>query len=129
VVGDTWPFHNTIEMPEIGKITVSGNYTLKSIGDHNGARCAEILTDGTMSLDVSEPAPGAAPAEAADMKVTDGTLKGPIWFDLQLGTERESQLTEEMTITMKDADDPAATVVMPSKTIVTVTLTKIEDAK
>jgi len=124
-IGDAWPFHNTIELPEVGKITVNGTYTLKSIGDHNGARCAEITADGTLSMDVE----AAAPDSSREVKVTGGTVKGPIWFDLQLGTERESQLVEEMVVSMKDPDDPTATVVMPSKTKVTTTLTKFEDAK
>jgi len=128
-VGDTWPFRNTIELPQIGKITVTGNYTLKSVGDHNGARCAEIQTDGTLAMEVDKPAPGASPDDALEMKVTNGSLKGPVWFDLALGTVRESQLTEEMTLSMKDPNDPVASVVVPSKSIVTVTLDKVEDGK
>jgi hypothetical protein len=128
-VGDSWPFRSTIELPELGKITVSGNYTLQSIGDHNGARCAEVVADGTLTLDVSDPAPGASPDEAQTVKVTGGKIKGPIWFDLQLGTERDSQLVEEMTISIKDPSDPTVSVIMPSKTSVTTTLTKVEDVK
>jgi hypothetical protein len=63
------------------------------------------------------------------MKVSNGTLKGTVWFDPQLGMARGSALEQEMTITMKNPTDPAATLSVPMKQHITTTLTKVEDIK
>jgi hypothetical protein len=130
-VGDTWPFNNQIELPQLGKVSVSGTYTLKSVGDHNGVRCAEIQTDGTLAMDLGAgAAPDAAsPLGALGMKVSDGSIKGPVWFDLRLGVARETQLVQEMTISMKNPADPSATITVPMKQNISVKLMKIEDVK
>jgi hypothetical protein len=61
--------------------------------------------------------------------VTDGSIKGPVWFDPKLGIARESQLVQQMTISMKNPTDPSATVTVPMKQNISVKLTKIEDVK
>jgi hypothetical protein len=63
------------------------------------------------------------------MKVTDGTIKGPVWFDPVLGIARETQLIQEMTISMKNPEDPTVTISVPMKQNITVKLTKVEDVK
>ena len=111
-------------------MAITGTYTLKSLGDHNGVRCAEIQTDGTVAMDLSEPAKGdASPLGNLGLKVTDGSIKGPVWFDPQLGMARETQLVQEMKISMKNPADPSATISVPMKQNISVKLTKIEDAK
>jgi hypothetical protein len=127
--GDTWQFNNQVDLPQMGKVAVSGNYTLKSIGDHNGVRCAEIQTDGKLAMNLEAPKDESSPLTALGMKVTDGTIKGPVWFDPQLGIARESQLVQEMTISMKNPTDPSATINVPMKQNISVKLTKVEDLK
>ena len=70
-----------------------------------------------------------SPIAALGMKVTDGSIKGPVWFDPQLGAARESQLVQEMTISMKNPTDPTATINVPMKQNISVKLTKVEDLK
>jgi len=127
--GDTWPFSNQVDLPQLGKVAVTGKYTLSSIGDHNGARCAEIQTEGKLSMDLSAATDNSSPIGSLGMKVTDGSLKGPVWFDPALGIARESQLVQEMTISMKNPADPTATLTVPMKQQISVKLTKIEDVK
>jgi len=127
--GDTWPFSNQVDLPQLGKVAVTGKYTLTGVGDHNGVPCAEIQTEGTLSMDLSAGTDNASPLNALGMKVTDGTIKGPVWFDPALGIARESQLAQEMTISMKNPADPTATLTVPMKQQITVKLTKIEDLK
>ena len=127
--GDTWTFKNEVELPQLGKVAVTGTYTLKSVGDHNGVRCAEIQTDGTLAMDMSGAKGDSSPLGVLGMKVTDGTIKGPVWFDPQLGMARETQLVQEMTISMKNPADPSATITVPMKQNISVKLTKIEDVK
>jgi len=50
--GDSWQFNNQVELPQMGKVTVTGTYTVKSIGDHDGVKCAEIQTDGKLSMNL-----------------------------------------------------------------------------
>ena len=127
--GDTWPFNNQVDLPQMGKVAVNGIYTLKSIGDHDGVRCAEIQTDGKLAMNLEAPKDESSPLASLGMKVTDGSIKGPVWFDPQLGMARESQLVQEMTISMKNPTDPSATINVPMKQNISVKLTKIEDLK
>jgi hypothetical protein len=127
--GDAWPFNNQIALPQLGKVTVSGNYTLKGVGDHDGIRCAEIQMEGTLSMDLGAAKGDSSPLSTLGMKVTDGSVKGPVWFDSQLGIARETQLTQEMTISMKNPADPSAPLTVPMKQNISVKLTKVEDAK
>ncbi len=107
--GDSWPFSNHITLPQVGTVTVKGTYTFKGMVDHGGAQCAEIMTDGTITM---EAAAGGAEAGAAGglaalgVKVTDGSIKGPVWFDPKLGTARDADLMQEMTISMKNPVGP-----------------------
>ena len=129
--GDSWPFVNEVALPQLGKVAVRGTYTFKGMAQHDGVATAEILTDATLALDF---AAGGADASAEGkvfsqlgMKVTGGTLKGTVWFDPALGTARDAQLDQEMTITMKNPTDPSATVSVPMKQHIATTLTKVED--
>ena len=41
--GDSWPFSTTVELPQIGKVSMKGAYTLKSIGDHDESSARRSL--------------------------------------------------------------------------------------
>jgi hypothetical protein len=131
--GDSWPFTNEIALPQLGKVAVRGTYTFKGMGQHDGAACAEILADATIALDFASAGADSSPQGQAiaqlGMKVSNGTLKGTVWFDPQLGMARDSQLVQEMTITMKNPANPSATLSVPMKQNISTTLTKIEDIK
>jgi hypothetical protein len=129
-VGESWPFNNQVVLPQLGKVSVKGTYTLKGVGDHDGVRCAEIQTDGTMAMDLEEANKDeASPFGALGMKIMGGSIQGPIWFDPQLGFTRESHLVQGMTISMKNPADPSATITLPMKQNISVKLTKVEDLK
>jgi len=127
--GDSWPFKTEVDMAQLGKVGVNGSYTYKGTVDHGGAKCAEIATDGTLSMEIGGAGGGDSPLAGLGLAITDGSVKGTIWFDNQLGTARETQLVQEMTMSMKNPTDPSAKMVMPMKQHVTVSLTKIEDVK
>ncbi len=133
-VGESWPFTNQITLPQVGTVSVKGTYTFKGMVDHGGASCAEIQTDGVIAMDLAAAGDAAAgPAAgiaALGMKITDGTLKGPVWFDVQLGTARDSELVQEMTMSMKNpADAAGALLSVPMKQTIKTTLTKVVDLK
>ena len=52
-----------------------------------------------------------------------------IRFDPKLGIARNSQMNQDMTMTMKNPADPSATITVPLKQTVEMTLTKVEDLK
>jgi hypothetical protein len=129
-VGDTWDFNNQIDLPQLGKVAVKGTYTVKGIGDHDGFRCAEIQMDGQISMDIAEPKEGpASPFSELGMKVSNGSLHGPVWFDPQLGMARGSQLVQELTVSMKNPADPTKSIDIPMKQNISMKLTKVEDVK
>ncbi len=131
--GDSWPFTNELALPQLGKVGVRGTYTFKGMSQHGGLSCAEILIDAAISLDfASADADASAQGQAIaklGMKVTDGSLKGTVWFDTQLGIGRESQIDQQMTMTMKNPTDPSATLSVPTKQHISTLLTKVEDIK
>ena len=130
--GDSWPYSTTVELPQMGRVAVKGNYTFKGMKEHGGVPCAEIATAGEITLDMAR-ADAGSPTGAAlaqlGMKAEGGTLKGTVWFDPKLGFAREAQLTQEMNMTMKNPTDPTATLKVPIKQEITTTLTKVEDVK
>ena len=128
--GDTWPFSNTIAMAGAGSVTVKGTYTFKGMVEHGGARCAEIQTDATIVMELAVGGGDAAAAglAALNMKLTQGTLKGPVWFDPQLGMTRDSDVVQEMTMSMKNPGD-GSELVVPMKQSIRTTLTKVADLK
>ena len=129
--GDSWPYTTTVALPQMGKVAMKGTYTFKGMVQRGGVACAEIATEGTIALDMAaDPAsPAGGALSALGMKVEGGTLKGTVWFDPKLGFGREAQLTQEMTMTMKNPADPNATIKVPLKQEITTTLTKVEDVK
>jgi hypothetical protein len=129
-VGDSWPFRSQAELPQAGKIALAGTCTLAAMGEYQGIRCARIQTTGAITMQLRDVAPksDAAPA-GPEVKPTNGTIKGTLWFDPALGITRDSQLVQEMAISLKDTEDPAATVDVPMKQTISVKITKIEDVK
>jgi hypothetical protein len=135
-VGESWPFTSQMKLAQLGDVAVKGTYTLKSVGEHNGIRMAEIATDATLSIDFSGVAPAAAEAPAGapslaalGMKIEGGKMAGTIWFDPALGTVRESVISQEMEMTMNNPVTPGEKVTVPMKQIMTQKLQRIEDLK
>ena len=126
--GDSWPFTTSVDLPQMGKVAVTGNYLLKGMADYKGIPVAEILADAKISMDFSGADPSQQVAQLG-MKVEGGSLKGMIRFDPKLGIARNTQMTQDMTMTMKNPADPSATISVPVKQTVEMTLTKVEDLK
>lgn len=131
--GASWPFAAERMVPQFGTVTINGNYRYKGMTQRWGADCAEILTEGTLASVV---APGGdtksapvQPARQFGMTVTEGKVKGTVWFDNQIGAARETQLVQDMTISMQNAKDTTQTILVPMKQTISVMLTKVEDLK
>ena len=56
-------------------------------------------------------------------------MKVTIWFDPKLGYPRESELTQTMTMTMKNPTDPGALLTIPTEQKMHMKLMKVEDLK
>jgi hypothetical protein len=85
-----------------------------------------------MAIDKAKPDP-ASPLAAAlfqmDMKIQNGTMKGTLWFDPKIGFVRDSQLVQEMEMSIKNPTDPTQAITIPFKQEASTTLTKVEDVK
>jgi len=92
------------------------------MADHGSVRCAEIAGDGAIAMDLGGEA-GAAPP-----KTTKGTLKGTVWFDVQLGAVRDAELVQDIMAQVKDAENPTELIAQMKNTTRT-TLTKVVDLK
>ena len=130
-VGDSWPFTFAMPLPALGKVALNGTYTLKSIGDHAGAKCAEITVTGKMSMDATAAADGktgdANPLKQLGVKMDSGKMSGTLWFDPALGICRDVQITQEMNLKMNNPQNPGATMEIPTKQTISQTLTKVEN--
>jgi hypothetical protein len=130
--GATWPFVTETVLPKMGKLALRGTYTFKGLADRGGVSCAEILTEATLTMQLGNEAEGGAaknPMAPLGLKVTDGSLKGTVWFDPALGIAREAQLVQSMKVSMKNPVDQTATIEMPMTQTISQTLTKVEDLK
>jgi hypothetical protein len=130
--GDSWPFTTNVDLPQLGKVGIAGNYVLKGMGDYNGTPVAEIAADAKISMDLSgadASQPATSQLAQLGMKVEEGSLKGTIQFDPKLGFARDTVMTQEMKMTMKNPTDPSATITIPIKQTVEMKLTKVEDLK
>lgn len=131
--GDSWPFTITVDLPQMGRVAMVGNYTMKGMAQRGGVQTAELTVDGKLSLDISGLKTGNAEADAAmkqmGMKMEGGAMKGTIWFDPALGMNREALLNQDMTMSMKNPTKPEESMTIPIKQTITQTLTKVEDVK
>ncbi len=131
--GDSWPFNLTFNMPTAGKIAIKGNYTLRSVGIHDGVNCAEIGMDAKLGIDTSalgQNADGTAnPIADLKMQLDDGSISGTIWFDLTLGAVHDMVSDQAMTVSMLDPSDHTQSMQMPMKQVVKMKLEKVEDTK
>jgi len=134
--GDSWPWSYKLNMPQVGAVGIKGTYTYKGSGQKGGVPCAEIAVDAKMNFDLgggeapaAEAGGAAAMMKAMGMKMTGGRMSGTIWFDNALGMARETQMTQEMEMTMNNPAAPDQKMTIPMKQLVTVTLTKVEDVK
>jgi hypothetical protein len=103
--GDRWPFSMEVEMMRPNKIGMNGEYTLKSIGDHEGVQCAEIVIDATAALNAnpaSDSIMGSGTLAQSGWTLQGGSLKGTIWFDPAQGITRESQMTADLKFKSND---------------------------
>jgi hypothetical protein len=130
-IGETWPFETHLDLSPLGEVSMKGMYTLKSVGLHDGTNCAEIVTEGTLTMDLEHGGAVDKSSPGADlgMEVSGGTIKGTIWFDPQLGFARDTQFVQEMKMSMKNPADESAKIEIPMKQTISVVLTKIEDVK
>jgi hypothetical protein len=131
--GESWPFSAERVVPQFGTVTINGKYQFKGMAQRWGAECAEILTEGTLATVMTPAAESKTapvqPAKQFGMSVTEGKVKGTVWFDNQLGAARETQIVQDMTISMQNAVDTTQTITVPMKQTISVMLTKVEDLK
>ena len=118
-------------LPGVGKVDLNGTYTLKSIGDHAGVKCAEIAIAGKLGMDLGGAADAktddANPLKALGLKVDGGKVAGTLWFDPALGICREVKMTQEMNMKMNNPQKPGESMEIPMKQTITQTVTKVEN--
>lgn len=125
--GDSWPAHLQQQIGDGLDVAVKGTYTFKGMGERAGVPCAELLVNGTIA---AEMAAGASnPRVPPGMKLERGSMKGTVWFDPKLGAVRESDVHQEMTLSLKNPTNPAEIMSVPVVQNVSLKLTKIEDSK
>lgn len=129
--GDRWPMETSFSFSGIGKAVVKGDHLLKSVGLHDGVRCAEIAIEAKMSFDSSsrDQAGAQSPEARMNMKIEDTVISGTMWFDLALGMMREGEYPQNFAMTMNDPSDPKKTARIPVKQLIHFKLNKVEDLK
>lgn len=127
--GDAWPFTFSVTMAPLGKISIDGNYTMKGQSDRAGAKCAELAIAGKIGIEAAPASddPATAGMQALGLTATGGTLTGSVWFDPALGVCRDSEVTQQMNLKMKNPQKPDESMEIPMKQVVKQTITKVEN--
>ncbi len=125
--GDSWPFTTTMPMPPMGQLNLKGTYTYKGMAKRGGVPCAEIQIDTSLGGSNSGENAGEGPLAQLGLKLETGSLKGAIFFDNALGTQRESQLVQEINMSMNNPLSQSERLSMPVKQAIHITLDKVED--
>ncbi|MDQ3624916.1 MAG: hypothetical protein M3463_20955 [Verrucomicrobiota bacterium] len=115
--GDSWPVNLRQQVAEGLEAAVKGTYTFRGMGERAGVPCTELLLNATFTADMAKPPTNAA--AKMGIKLERGTMKGTVWFDPMLAAVRESDIHQEVTLSLK------ITTVRDSS----VRLTRIEDLK
>lgn len=122
--GDSWDW--ILKTEGFGLIELHGTYTFKGMVDHGGVPCAEIVMQGELA---NYQAPGAgAAAQLPPMQINRLKLSGTVWFDNALGMARETVMHQDMEMTIENPLAKGEKMTVPTKQLITVTLTKVEDA-
>jgi hypothetical protein len=127
--GDSWPFGLEVPIPQVGKMMMKGQYTLKNFEAVDENNCAVISCDASMGADFT----GAEGAQAAafkqlGMKIEDGAMSGTFHFDPKIGYARKVDIEQKMKIRMKNPQTGQG-ILMPVKQKIRITLTGLEDAE
>ena len=133
-VGDSWPFVIEQALPGVGALKVTGTYTYARNVEKDGSPCAELkIGDGKITMKLaaagSDPNSPEARMAAAGMKLTEGRIAGTIHFDRAVHTVRESDVSMNLTMAMKNPADPTAEISIPTEQHIVTKLTKVEDVK
>jgi hypothetical protein len=125
--GDSWPFSTEVPLPQMGQLNIKGTYTYKGTTQRAGVPCAEIRVDSSMSgSDSGDTSSG--PLAQLGVKIELGTMKGVVYLDNALGAARETDLDQEINMTMVDPSVRTERVTIPMKQKVHTSIDKIENA-
>lgn len=131
--GDSWPVSYSIKLPQIGTVSIKGNYTFTGMNPHDGIPCAEITMDASMEIaaapEGAEKDPTAGMMQAMGVTLTHGKITGTTWFDPALGMSIDVRMKQEMEMSMKNPTKPDETIKIPTKQDISIKLTKVEDLK
>ncbi len=131
--GDSWPVSYSMELPQIGTVSIEGTYTFKGMQPHDDIPCAEITMDASMEIaaapEGAEKDPTAAMMQAMGVTLTHGKITSTTWFDPALGMARDVRMKQDMEMAMKNPAMPDETIKIPTNQEITIKLTKVEDIK
>lgn len=124
-VGDKWDFKMEQPMPQgMGKLTVTGNYTLKRFEDLDGIPCAVIAMEGKFESEGKSKM--NMNGQEIEMEFTDSKFEGDIYFDNKLGLPRKSDMLTKMKMKMGLLGQ---TMTMDMNMTMINKVTKVEDSK
>lgn len=94
--GDNWPIQTEVDLGEMGSLTVSNNITFAQWEKHGPRLCARLEFDGTYQ---GKPSDNPNPT-GMSMAIQDGTTSGVSWFDPELGTIIDSDVNQDLTMSI-----------------------------
>lgn len=121
--GDSWPFSTEMPLPQMGQLNLKGTYTYEKTVQRAGVPCAEIAINSSMTGSDSGDT-GAGIAARIEM----GSIKGTVYFDNALGAARETDMEEEITVSMNNPVGGTERLTIPLTQKIHTAIDKIEDA-
>ncbi len=99
-VGESWTIDDVMETPMLGGLQVKATSTLIGVEDHKGKRCAKIAVVGHMKTSDTQPTSSPSMPGVKAMKIKKCDMKGLTWFDLKAGQFAETDMEQDMHISM-----------------------------
>jgi hypothetical protein len=130
--GATWPLDFEMNLPQVGRVKMTGTYTFQKMAEHGGVPCAQVASTGKLEMDIN---PNVAGDEAGSMlkklgfAFSGGEITSTTWFDPKLGTTRGAEINQTMTMRMNNPTNAGESMIIPITQKVTMDLTKVEDVK
>ena len=124
-IGDFWEYDMETPMPQgMGKLKVTGKYTLKRFDKYEGHPCAVIAMEGSLKSEGKSKM--NMQGQEIEMEFKDSKFEGDIFFDNKLGLPRKSDMLTKMKMEMGILGQSMS---MDMNMTMISKITKIEDGK
>ncbi len=121
--GDKWPLSFSMNAGGVGNMEMKGECTYVKDTALDGINCAEIEVKGTLGMKGEGADKGGEDPQSQAMKALGMQMEGKfttrVFFDSAAKIERKTEMTSDLTMTMKNPQKPGEKMTIPMKQTMT----------